>query len=138
MDSPTVLRGRACGDELVFRARRAAKYRTAHYGGQRMRNLLEHRPTSQAIGDCAPEEAVKLCKCFEHDSRRRDRQAEDANILHDIAHMPALSALNWHGTTLRRCSRLTAAVLPPSRLEDGTGVSAPRTRRRQQAHKDGE
>ena len=55
--------------------------------------------------DRTPEEAIELCKLFERMIRGEETdeavldQLEDANILHDIAHMPArvkCAELAWH------------------------------------------
>lgn len=110
MDNPTVSHAGvnpSCGDELTFSVRiEDGKIAEAAFVGsgcaisQASADIM-----SDLMIDRTPEEAIELCKLFgrmirgeETDEAVLDK-LEDANILHDIAHMPArvkCAELAWH------------------------------------------
>ena len=110
MDNPTVSHegvNPSCGDELTFSVRiEDGKIAEAAFVGsgcaisQASADIM-----SDLMIDRTPEEAIELCKLFGRMIRGEETdeavldQLEDANILHDIAHMPArvkCAELAWH------------------------------------------
>lgn len=110
MDNPTVSHegvNPSCGDELTFSVRiENGKIAEAAFVGsgcaisQASADIM-----SDLMIDRTPEEAIELCKLFGRMIRGEETdeavldQLEDANILHDIAHMPArvkCAELAWH------------------------------------------
>ena len=105
MDNPTVSHAGvnpSCGDELTFSVRIAE---AAFVGSGCAISQASADIMSDLMIDRTPEEAIELCKLFgrmirgeETDEAVLDK-LEDANILHDIAHMPArvkCAELAWH------------------------------------------
>ena len=102
MDNPTVSHAGvnpSCGDELTFSVRiEDGKIAEAAFVGSGC-------AISQASADIMSDLMIELCKLFgrmirgeETDEAVLDK-LEDANILHDIAHMPArvkCAELAWH------------------------------------------
>ena len=110
MDNPTVSHegvNPSCGDELTFSVRiEDGKIAEAAFVGsgcaisQASADIM-----SDLMIDRTPEEVIELCKLFGRMIRGEETdeavldQLEDANILHDIAHMPArvkCAELAWH------------------------------------------
>ena len=110
MDNPTVSHAGvnpSCGDELTFSVRiEDGKIAEAAFVGS---GCAISQASADIMSDLmiarTPEEAIELCKLFgrmirgeETDEAVLDK-LEDANILHDIAHMPArvkCAELAWH------------------------------------------
>ena len=84
---------------------------------------------SDLMIDRTPEEAIELCKLFGRMIRGEETdeavldQLEDANILHDIAHMPArvkCAELAWHTLEeMLEAHKTGAAAAGASTTEDG-------------------
>ena len=141
MDNPTVSHegvNPSCGDELTFSVRiEDGKIAEAAFVGsgcaisQASADIM-----SDLMIDRTPEEAIELCKLFGRMIRGEETdeavldQLEDANILHDIAHMPArVKCAELACTHSRRCSRPTTAVPPQlARQPPRTAPRAPTPR----------
>ena len=135
MDNPTVSHegvNPSCGDELTFSVRiEDGKIAEAAFVGsgcaisQASADIM-----SDLMIDRTPEEAIELCKLFERMIRGEETdeavldQLEDANILHDIAHMPArvkCAELAWHTLEeMLEAHSSGSAAAGASTTEDGT------------------
>ena len=139
MDNPTVSHegvNPSCGDELTFSVRiEDGKIAEAAFVGsgcaisQASADIM-----SDLMIDRTPEEAIELCKLFGRMIRGEETdetvldQLEDANILHDIAHMPArvkCAELAWHTLEeMLEAHNSGSAAAGASTTEDGEGAAS--------------
>ncbi len=139
MDNPTVSHegvNPSCGDELTFSVRiEDGKIAEAAFVGsgcaisQASADIM-----SDLMIDRTPEEAIELCKLFGRMIRGEETdeavldQLEDANILHDIAHMPArvkCAELAWHTLEeMLEAHNSGSAAAGASTTEDGAGADS--------------